>query len=80
MVTKSSVHEPVMMSPIGKIPKVVPGNTNLPVAAAFVLAVVAAVLLATVWSEKSPNKKEASLAESCVVTAEPFSALPESAI
>ena len=80
MVTNNSVHAPVMMSPIGKVPKVVPGNTTLPLTAAFALAVAAAVLLAAFWSEKGPDKKEASSVESCVVTVDPFSALPDSAI
>lgn len=47
-VTKSNVHTPVMMSPVGKIPRVVPGKMNLPLAAAFTPAAVAAVLFAAV--------------------------------
>ena len=69
-----------MIRPVGKMPSVVPGKTNLPLAAALALAAAAAVVLAAVWSAKTPQRKDASLVESSVVTVEPFCAFPERAI
>ena len=49
--TKMNVQTPVMMNPIGKIPKVVPGNTNTAaLAAAATAAAAAAVVLPVVES------------------------------
>ena len=78
-----NVHAPVMMSPVGKIPSVVPGSTKSAFLAASSeanAAAAAAVLLPVIESWKSPLTKDASADESMVVRAEPSAMVPERVI
>ena len=76
-----NAHALVMMSPVGNIPKVVPGSTNFAFFAAMSsAAAAAAVVLPVIESWKRPLTKEASADESVVVRTEPFAMVPERVI
>ena len=69
------------MSPVGKIPSVVPGSTKSAfLAASSEAAAAAAVLLPVIESWKSPLTKDASADESLVVRTEPSAIVPERVI
>ena len=78
-----NAHVPVMMSPVGNMPRVVPGSTNsafLAASSVAATAAAAAVLLPVIESWKSPLTNDASADERMVVRMEPFAMMPERVI
>ena len=71
----------VIISPMGKMPRVVPGSTKTAFfAAVTAAAAAAAVVLPVVESWKRPLTKEASADDSMVLSTEPFAMIEDRVI
>ena len=78
---KRNAHALVMMSPMGKMPSVVPGSTKTAfLAAEATAAAAAAVVLPVIESWKRPLTKEASADDNIVFRTDPSAMLPERVI